>query len=254
MPSVSNNNSCVTRLSDYQVTANAKLCIGHDQLQCQLYFQCAAHNAKRCKESEKEGRKARWNGELESKWLEKVAEGKEGSKGGNRVCLAKGKLEHHPDLCDTAPRLKCLLLVRVRGRGVLAGSPGSPLLLFLDTPLLLRSRLGLGSIAAAFIGIHTLHTIVLCTHHHTPSNSVIHLSAPHAEAYTCCWPCLWYSFHSLCLGVNPARTRHVRMYDTTNALILHLFDGAPQAFELLSLKMLNLAIASTSCQQSCDSR
>jgi len=120
--------------------------------------------------AKKRGRKASRKGRLEGKTLERsrkrLAKEKEGSRG-KGVWLAKGKLERRTDLCDTAPRLKDLLFLRVRGRGELAGSPRTPLLLPLDTPLLLWCRLVLGSIAAAFIRIHTLHSVVLCTHHQT---------------------------------------------------------------------------------------
>jgi len=124
---------------------------------------------------------------------------------------------------------------------VLTGSPRTPLLLLLDTPLLLWSRLVLGSIAAALIRIHTLHSIVLCTHHHTHT----HTSAPHAEAYTCCWPCSWCCFHNLSFDVNHARTHHVMMCQTMPSfytfltIYLDVTSGtrAPESL-MLSLKQL----------------
>lgn len=83
MPSVSDNTSCVTCLSEYQVTANAKLCIGQSQLQCQLYVLHKMQSGG--KKAQKRGRKASGKGGLESKRLDRgrkrVAEGKEGSRG-----------------------------------------------------------------------------------------------------------------------------------------------------------------------------
>lgn len=142
-------------------------------IQCKALHTMQSRGMKAKKRIGKQAGKGDWKARDETK----------GSRGNRGVC-SKRQVAACTDLCDTAPRLKDLLFLRVRGRGELAGSPRSPLLLPLDTPLLLWCRLVLGSIAAAFVRIHALHSIVLCTHHHT------HPSEPHAEAFTCCWSCL----------------------------------------------------------------
>ncbi len=126
------------------------------------------------------------------------------------------------------------------GEGCLRGRPGhlfccfwTPLF-FCGAGLCLGALLLPSSESTLSIALSSAHTI---THTHT--------SAPHAEAYTCCWPCSWCCFHNLSFDVNHARTHHVMMCQTMPSfytfltIYLDVTSGtrAPESL-MLSLKQL----------------